>query len=56
MAKYSESATNDVKNALHERKEGTLKSGKGRASRSGPTTRRARCSTRRRARRRGSVT
>jgi hypothetical protein len=28
MAKYSESASKDVKRALHKRKEGTLKSGK----------------------------
>ncbi len=29
MAKYSASATKDVARALHKRKEGTLKSGKG---------------------------
>lgn len=29
MAKYSESASKDVESALHKRKKGTLKSGKG---------------------------
>ena len=29
MAKYSESASKDVERALHKRKQGTLKSGKG---------------------------